>query len=207
MSSKIPRGETKKTVHELKPTTANAGQKSDNVLKPPKENVPRKNVAPKVHKGYGQQAELKKQNQHLMTANEDLQKNLSDTQQRVAELELQYNNLEKENAEVHKNLKDCHVIMVASKIDPVLGETVGDAARQNEDQRKEVLCVSTDLLNELKTFGEVASQQRVQLHEIQAKMAHFTKARVLMLQERENFSLEAAELENALKEAKALLLL
>lgn len=90
-------------------------------------------------------------------------------QQRVAKLELQYCDLQKENAEVQKNLKDCHALLITAKIDPgrkntkiylsvsvssvvsvrdlteihlsflVLGERVGDTARQNESQRKEVM--------------------------------------------------------------------
>ncbi|TKS76364.1 hypothetical protein D9C73_009474 [Collichthys lucidus] len=212
MSSKIPRGlhlpaETKKAGQK---DTASAAQKSDGVLKSQKDNVPRQNVAPKVHKGvstrYGQQAELKEQNQHLMATNEELQKNLIDTQQRVAELELQFSDLEKENSEVQKNLKDCHALLVAAKIDPVLGERVGEAARQNEDQRKEVMSLSTDLLHELKAFGDIALQQRARLDEIQTTMTDLTKAREHMMQERENFSLEAAEMEKALKDAEALLL-
>ncbi|KAG7222699.1 hypothetical protein INR49_026308 [Caranx melampygus] len=155
---------------------------------------------------YGQQAELKEQNQHLMTVNEELQKNLTETQQRVAELELQFSDLEKENTEVQKQLKDCHVLLVAAKIDPVLGERVGEAAQQNEDQRKEAMSVSADLLNELRTFGDTASQQRARLEEIQATMTDLTKAREHMMQERENFCLEAAEMEKALKEAEVLLL-
>ncbi|XP_070705803.1 small kinetochore-associated protein [Pempheris klunzingeri] len=222
MSSKIPRGtqlpaETKKTAHKLESkdtgtvsATANAAFKSDGILKSQKENVPRKNVAPKVHKGvstrYGQQAELKGQNQHLMATNEELQKNLTETQQRVAELELQFSELEKENAGVQKNLKDCHVLLVAAKIDPVLGERVGEAAQQNEDKRKEVMSVSTELLHELKAFGEIASQQRARLEEIQTTMTELAKAREHMMQERENFSLEASEMENALMEAEALLM-
>ncbi|XP_042245959.1 small kinetochore-associated protein isoform X2 [Thunnus maccoyii] len=209
MSSKIPRGkqlptETKKTA------TVNAVQRSDGILKPQKENVPRKNAASKGYKGvstrHEQQAELMEQNQNLMAAKEELQKNLTETQQRVTDLELQFNDLEKENAEVQKNLKDCLVLLVAAKIDPVLGERVGEPAQQNEDQRKEVMSVSADLLNELKAFGDTASQQRSQLEEIQTTMTDCTKARELMLQERENFSLEAAEMEKALKEAEALLL-
>ncbi|XP_041661739.1 small kinetochore-associated protein [Cheilinus undulatus] len=217
MSSKIPRGmhlptETKKPGHkvESRDTGTNANQKSDGALKPQKENVPRKNVVPKVHKGvstrYGQQAELKEQNQHLIATNEELQKNLADTQQRVAELELQFSDLEKENAEVQKNLKDCHVLLVAAKIDPVLGERVGEAAQQNEEQRKEVMSVSSDLLHELKTFGDIASQQRARLEEIQTTMTELARAREQMMQERENFSLEAAEMEQVLKEAEALLM-
>ncbi|XP_022625448.1 girdin-like [Seriola dumerili] len=220
MSSKIPRGaqlpaETKKTGNkfESKDTaaaSANAAQKSDGILRPQKENLPRKNVASKVHKGvstrYGQQAELKEQNQHLTIVNEELQKNLTETQQRVDELKLQFSDLEKENAEAQKQLKDCHVLLVAAKIDPVLGERVGDAAQQNEDQRKEAMSVSADLLNELRTFGDTASQQRARLEEIQTTMTDLTKARECMMQERENFCLEAAEMEKALKEAEALLL-
>uniref|UniRef100_A0A3Q1D062 Kinetochore localized astrin (SPAG5) binding protein n=1 Tax=Amphiprion ocellaris TaxID=80972 RepID=A0A3Q1D062_AMPOC len=219
--SQIPRAlhlpaEAKKTGHRHESkdkatvsTAANTVQKSDGILKPQKENVARKNVAAKVYKGvstrYGQQAELKEQNQHLMVANEELQKNLSETQQRVAELELQFSDLEKENAEAQKHLKDCHVLLVSAKIDPVLGERVGDAAQKNEDQRKEVMSISSDLLSELKAFGDIASQQLVQLEEIQTTMTGLTKAREHMMQEREDFSLQAAEMEKALKEAEALL--
>uniref|UniRef100_A0A3B5BGG5 Kinetochore localized astrin (SPAG5) binding protein n=1 Tax=Stegastes partitus TaxID=144197 RepID=A0A3B5BGG5_9TELE len=215
--SQIPRAETKKTGHRLESkdkatlsTAANTVQKSDGILKPQKENIARKNVAPKVYKGvstrYGQQAELKEQNQHLMAANEELQKNLSETQQKVAELELQFNDLEKENAEVQKNLKDCHVLLVSAKIDPVLGERVGDAAQQNEDQRKEAMGISAELLNELKAFGDMSSQQRAQLEEIQTTMTDLAKAREHMMQGRKDFFLQAAEIEKALKEAEALLL-
>ncbi|AWP20302.1 putative girdin-like isoform 2 [Scophthalmus maximus] len=217
MSSKIPRGlhlpaETKKTGHKFESKDAAAAsataQRSDVVLKSQKENVPRKNIAPKGHKGvstrYGQQAELKEQNQQLMTVNEELQKNLTETQQRMAELEMQFGDLEKENAEVQKNLKDCHVLLVAAKMDP--GGRVGEAAQQNEDQRNEAMSVSADLLNELRTFGDTATQQRTQLEEIQKTMTDLAKAREHMLQERQNFSLEAAEMERALTEAEALLL-
>ncbi|KAL6095715.1 uncharacterized protein ACO6RY_09584 [Pungitius sinensis] len=222
MSSKIPKGvkfppETKKAgcKFESKDTatvsaTANAPQKSDGILKPQKENMSRKTVAPKANKGvstrYGQQAEHKGQNQHLMATNGELQKNLAETQQKVAELELQMSGLVKENAEVRKNLKDCHVVLVAANIDPVLGERVGEAAQQNNDTRKEVMSVSTDLLNELKAFGDAASQQRARLEGIQTTMIELTKAREHMMQERENFSLEATEMERVLKEAEALLL-
>ncbi|KAM3602297.1 uncharacterized protein V6R79_001560 [Siganus canaliculatus] len=222
MSSKIPRGvqlpaETKKAGHkpESKDTatvsaTANAGQKSDAILKSHKENVPRKNVAPKVYKGistrYGQQAELKEQNQHLMATNEELQRNLTDTQQRVSDLELQFSDLEKENAGLQKNLKDCHVLLVAAKIDPVLGERVGEAAQEKEDQRREVMSISTDLLRELKAFGDLASQQHARLDEIQTTMSELAEARECMMQERQCFSQEAAEMEKALLEAEALLL-
>ncbi|CAK6975986.1 small kinetochore-associated protein [Scomber scombrus] len=180
--------------------TANADQRSDGILKPQKENVPR------VSTRQGQQAELMERNQNLVASKEELQQNLTDTQQRVAELELQCNDLEKENAKVQKNLKDCLVLLVAEKIDPVSGERVGEAPQQNEDQRKEVMNVSADLLNELKAFGDIASQQRSRLEEVQATMTDLSKARELMLQERENFSLEAAEMEKALNEAEALLL-
>ncbi|MEQ2280786.1 hypothetical protein AMECASPLE_023537 [Ameca splendens] len=201
MPSKIPKG---------LPTEAKTASKTDTHLKNPREKVPKKNVAPKAHKGvstrYGQQVELKEQNQNLVAANEELQKNLSEKQRRVAELELQLDELQKENVEFQKNLQDCHTLLVSAKIDPVLGERVGEDARQKEEKRKEVMSVSTDLLRELKAFGDIASQQHTQLQEIQAKMEDITKARELLKRETENFSQEAAEIERALKEAEALLL-
>ncbi|XP_032440430.1 small kinetochore-associated protein [Xiphophorus hellerii] len=198
MSSKIPRGTNL-------PTEAKTVQKTDTNLKNSRENVLRKNVHKGVSTRYGQQVELKEQNQNLVAANGELQKNLSEKQQRVEELELQLDELQKENVEFQKNLQDCHTLLVSAKIDPVLGERVGDAVRQKEDERKEVMSVSTDLLRELKAFGDIALQQRTQLQEIQATMEDITKAREVMKQERENFSQEAAEMEGALKEAEALL--
>lgn len=80
-------------------------------------------------------------------------------------LEQQHSELEKENAGLHKNLKDCHILLVASKVDPgefvlpfqkglillfdiqlnmfclflVLGERVGEASQESEIQRKEIM--------------------------------------------------------------------
>ncbi|XP_037541536.1 small kinetochore-associated protein [Nematolebias whitei] len=223
MSSKIPRAphlpvlaETKKNVQKqepkdaaAQPTAANTVHKPEGILKGQKENMPKKNVAPKIHKGistrYGQQAELKEQNQHLMGVNEGLQKNLSETQQRVTELELQISKLQNENLEMKKNLHDCHVLLVSAKIDPVSGVNVGEAAQKNEDKRKEAMGVSTDLLRELKAFSDATSEQRDRLKEIQTMMEDISKTRQVMKREQESFSQQAAEMENALKEAETLL--
>ncbi|KAM4633907.1 small kinetochore-associated protein isoform 2-T2 [Polymixia lowei] len=190
-------------------STASAIPKLEGILKPQKENIPRKNVAAKVHKGpstrYGQEAELRDQNQLLVAANEELQKTFMKTQQRVAELELQLSDIERENAGAQKRLKDCHVLLVAGKIDPVLGERIGEAAQENEDRQREV-SVSRDLLNELRDFGDIASKQRVQLEAIHMTMKDLTKVREHLIQERENFFLEVAEMEKALGEAEVLLM-
>ncbi|XP_015245718.1 PREDICTED: interaptin-like [Cyprinodon variegatus] len=203
MSSKIPRGLNL-------PAEAKTAQKTEMNLRNSKENVPRKHVASKAHKGIstrnGQQIELKEQNLNLVATNEDLQKHLSEKEQRVAELELQLGELQKENAEFQKNLQDCHSLLVSAKIDPVLGERVEDAARQKDTERKEVMSLSTNLLRELKAFGDVASEQLTQLQEIQETTEKIMKERELIKRERENFSEEAAEFERALKEAEALLL-
>lgn len=81
-------------------------------------------------------------------------------------LEQQHSDLEKENAGLHKDLKDCHILLVAAKVDPgefllsfqkglillsiemqlnmflfvsVLGERVAEAAQENEIQQKKVM--------------------------------------------------------------------
>ncbi|XP_056151086.1 small kinetochore-associated protein isoform X2 [Lampris incognitus] len=177
------------------------------VLRPQKENVPRKNTVAKVHKGpstrYGQQTDLRDQNQHLVLANEELQKNLTETQERVAELEQQASDLEREKADVQKRLKECHIVLVAGQMDP--REKIGEAAQQNDDQRREVLSISRDLLNELRQFDDIASKQHVQLEAIQSTMKDLIGAREHLEQERENFSLEVAEMERSLEEAERLL--
>nr|XP_061842750.1 small kinetochore-associated protein [Nerophis lumbriciformis] len=215
--SKIPRGgnflaDSKKAaahrnyVKEAAPAT---NPPKDDVLKQ-KENVMRKHVAHKVYKGvstrHDAQEHLKEQNQQLMAANEELQTILTEEQKRLAHMEQQFCVLEKENSEVTKNLQDCQILLVAAKIDPVSGEVVGEAAREMKEQRKEVMSVSTDLLKELKDFGVMATQQQSCLQEIQTTITHLTEAREQMMQERETFSLEAADMEKALMEAEALLL-
>ncbi|KAM9551179.1 uncharacterized protein ACWYII_026986 isoform 1-T2 [Salvelinus alpinus] len=179
------------------------------IFKPLNENVPR-NVVAKVHKGpstrNGQQSELKSHNQLLLETNEELQKNLTETQQKVAQLEQQYSDLQGTNADVQKQLKDCHVLLVAGNIDPVLGEQIGKTAQQNEDQQREVVNVSQDLLRELRTFGDMATEQGAQLTEVQKTMKALTDSREHLVQERGNFSLEVEEMDKALEEAEQLLL-
>ncbi|KAM9354437.1 small kinetochore-associated protein isoform 2-T3 [Pholidichthys leucotaenia] len=208
MMKTVHKQESKETASAI--TITNATQNTKGISKAQKENIPRKVVPVKVHKGvttrHGQQAELQEQNQNLVAANEELEKNLLETQQRVSELELEFNDIQKEKAELQKNLKDCHILLVSAKIDPVSGEMVGNVAQQNEDQRKEVMSVSADLLKELNAFGDIASQQRAHLEKIQETIADLGRAREHIVQEQRDFSLQISMMERALEEAEALLL-
>ncbi|KAJ8009169.1 hypothetical protein DPEC_G00086110 [Dallia pectoralis] len=179
-------------------------------FKPQNEIQPRNKYVPKVHKGistrYGQQSELKEQNQLLGEANDELQKKLTETQQKCALLEQQNNDLQGSNANIQKQLKDCHVLLVAENIDPVVGGKIAETAQENEDQRKEVVNISQDLLGELQTFGDVATEQRAQLTEIQKTMKDLMEARGRLVQESNTFSFDVQEMEKALDEAEQLLL-
>ncbi|KAK0151846.1 hypothetical protein N1851_006792 [Merluccius polli] len=158
-------------------------------------------VSPRPPTRYGQQAELKDQNQLLLASNEELQSNLTESQQRVTAQELQFNNLKKENADIQKRLKECHVLLVAAKIDP------GDAIAQPcENQGKEVMNISRDLLKELRDFTDISSQQLEQLKAFQTAIADLTREGEHVMQERECFSLEVLEMEKALEEAEQLLI-
>uniref|UniRef100_H3BW26 Kinetochore localized astrin (SPAG5) binding protein n=1 Tax=Tetraodon nigroviridis TaxID=99883 RepID=H3BW26_TETNG len=222
MSSKISRGlqlpaETKKAGNKLEakeavtgPAVANTAQKPAATLKSQKENMPRKNVATKVSKGlstrFGQQAELREQNQQLLATNEELHKSLANTQQQIAEMVQQCKELKEETAGLQKNLKDCHVLLVTANMDPVSGERVGEAAQQKENQRTEVMNISKNLLDEIEAFGEVASEQHARLEEIQTVMTELLKSREQMMKEREMFFQEITDMEKALEEAETLLL-
>ncbi|KAM9421075.1 uncharacterized protein ACWYII_021323 isoform 1-T3 [Salvelinus alpinus] len=181
------------------------------ISKPHKENVPRNYFVAKMHKGTStrhgqQQSELKGQNQLLVEANEELQKKNSETQLKVAQLEQQYSDLQGTNADIKKHLKDCHALLVAGNIDPVLGERIREFALQNEDQQRVVENVSRDLLSELWTFGDMATEQSAQLTEVQKSMKDLMEAREHLVQERDHFSLEVEETEKALEGAEQLLL-
>lgn len=210
MSSKIP-----KRAQNFEPITAVNRLESKEVAstrtavvgvtKAQTDNVPRNNVAAKVHQGYGQQSDLRHQNQLLMVTNEELQKNLTESKHQVALLEQYNSNLEGVNAEVQRQLKDCHMLLVAESIDPVLGLRIGETNQINHDQRRETLNVSRDLLNELSAFGDIATEQSARLRNIQKTMTDLTEVRDHLMQDRGKFSLQTDEMEKALVEAEKLL--
>ncbi|CAL1586665.1 unnamed protein product [Knipowitschia caucasica] len=190
------------------PTGLPPQKKTGRKVEDDKDDVPRKNVVSKPVKGFSTrhsvEAELKEQNQNLRATNEELQKHITHTQHTVTELQQQNNHLQEEKMKAEKQLRECHVLLVSAHIDPVLGER--EAAHHAEEQRKEVMSASTDLLQNLKTFSDFSSEQCCQLQDIQGPLCALTTAQQQMEQESVSFALEAAQLEQALIEAEALLL-
>ncbi|KAL1282677.1 hypothetical protein QQF64_001480 [Cirrhinus molitorella] len=155
---------------------------------------------------YGQQNDIREQNKVLTATNEDLQRQLEEMKETVTELEQRYTDIQGENREIQKQLRDCHVLLVAESLDPVSGERLGQTAQQKEEQRKEVMTVSQNLLTELKLFGETAQERAVNLQEVQNIMRDLTEAHEKLQQERELFTLDVEEMERALGEAERLLI-
>ncbi|TRY81511.1 hypothetical protein DNTS_009919 [Danionella cerebrum] len=153
---------------------------------------------------FGQQNGIREHNQALTAANEDLHIQLEEMKGTVAELEQRCTDLQGENREIQKQLHDCHVLLVAEKLDP--GETLGQKAQQKEEQRKEVMLVSQNLLAELKLFGETAQEHAANLLEVQNSMRELTEAHEKLQQERTLFSVDLEEMERALGEAERLLM-
>ncbi|XP_031437546.1 small kinetochore-associated protein [Clupea harengus] len=180
------------------------------VLKPVCDNVVRKNANTRTLKGpstrYGVQNELKDQNQLLISTNEDLHKHVFEMENKIALLEQQCGDVKGENSEIQKRLRDCHTLLVAANIDPVLGEHIHEASNETEEQRKEVMNISKNLLNELEKFDSMASAHRGQLEEIQNVMKDLKEAREKLREERGTIKLEVEEMERDLEEAGQLLL-
>ncbi|XP_016432172.1 small kinetochore-associated protein-like [Sinocyclocheilus rhinocerous] len=151
---------------------------------------------------YGQQNDIREQNRVLTATNEDLQRQLEEMKGTVTELEQRCTDLHGENREIQKQLRDCHVLLVAENLDPVSGEKLGQTAQQKEEQRKEVMTVSQNLLTELKLFGETAQEHAGNLLEVQNIMRDLEK----LQQERAFFTLDVEEMERALVEAERLLM-
>ncbi|XP_048106665.1 small kinetochore-associated protein isoform X1 [Alosa alosa] len=182
------------------------------VLKPVCDNVgSRKNANTRTLKvpstRYGVQNELKEHNQLLISTNEELQKHVVEMENKVTLLEQQCGNLKGENSEMQKRLRDCHTLLVTANMDPgVLGERIHEASTENEEQRKEVMNISQNLLNELGKFDTMASDHRGQLEEIQNVMRHLKEARDKLREEMGTVKLEVEEMERDLEEAERLLL-
>ncbi|KAK7162106.1 hypothetical protein R3I94_004681 [Phoxinus phoxinus] len=155
---------------------------------------------------YGQQNDMREHNRALTTTNEDLQRQLEEMKETVTELELRCTDLQGENREIHKQLRDCHVLLVAENLDPVSGEKLGQTAQQKEEQRREVMTVSQNLLTELKLFGETAQEHAANLLEVQNTMKDLTEVHEKLQQERTSFTLDVEEMERALGEAERLLM-
>ncbi|KAI2668721.1 Small kinetochore-associated protein [Labeo rohita] len=153
---------------------------------------------------YGQQNDIREQNKVLTATNEDLQRQLEEMKETVTELEQRCTDLQGENREIQKQLRDCHVLLVAENLDP--GEKLGQTAQQKEEQRKEVMTVSQNLLTELKLFGETAEDHAANLLEVQNIMRDLTEAHEKLQQERALFTLDVEEMERALGEAERLLI-
>ncbi|XP_042586083.1 uncharacterized protein LOC109081867 isoform X2 [Cyprinus carpio] len=130
---------------------------------------------------YGQQNDVREQNRVLTATNEDLQRQLEEMKGTVTKLEHRCTDLHGENQEIQKQLRDCHVLLVAEKLDPVSGEKLGQTAQQKEEQRKEVM-------------------------EVQNIMRDLTEAHEKLQQERAFFTLDVEEMERALGEAERLLM-
>ncbi|XP_062866676.1 small kinetochore-associated protein [Trichomycterus rosablanca] len=155
---------------------------------------------------YGQQNDLREQNRILVATNEDLQRQILELKESVALLEERCSNLQDENAGIKKQLRDCHVLLIAEKLDPVSGEKIEQAVEQKDRQREDVMTVSQKLLTELKLFDEFAREHGAQLAEMQNTMKSLNEAREKLHTDRESFCLDAEEMEKALKEAERLLI-
>ncbi|KAL6481372.1 hypothetical protein MHYP_G00094520 [Metynnis hypsauchen] len=186
------------------PTLPNAAARKANV-KSDTENLSRK-IPAKSLKGpsvkYGQHRDPSQQNRLLVSANEDLQRQISEMKEYVAVLEQQCSDVQEENSEIKKKLWDCHALIIAEHIDPVSGEKT----EQTEDQRKELMTVSKKLMSELKLFDDVAREHGTHLAEMQNTMRSLKEARDALHLNRETFRVNAEEMERALEEAERLLL-
>ncbi|XP_066517650.1 small kinetochore-associated protein isoform X2 [Hoplias malabaricus] len=188
------------------PTYANPSSRKANV-KNDTETTTRK-TQPKALKGpsikYGQTNDLREQNRLLVAANEDLQKQILEIKKYVTVLEQRCNDFQENNSEIRKKLQDCHAVIIAEHIDPVSGEK--KTIEQTEDQRKELMMVSQNLLTELKQFDDVAKEHGTHLAEMNSAMKSLQEAREKLLLNRETFCVDAEEMENALEEAERLLI-
>ncbi|XP_073699438.1 small kinetochore-associated protein [Garra rufa] len=155
---------------------------------------------------YGQQNDIREQNKVLTSTNEDLQRQLEEMKETVTELEQRCTDIQGENREIQKQLRNCHVLLVAESLDPVSGEKLGQTAQRKEEQRKEVMTVSQNLLTELQLFGETAQEHAANLLEVQNIMRDLTEAHEKLQQERALFTLDVEEMERALGEAERLLI-
>ncbi|XP_036418362.1 small kinetochore-associated protein [Colossoma macropomum] len=185
------------------PTLPNAAARKANV-KSDTEILSRK-ISAKGLRGpsvkYGQH-DLREQNRLLVSANEDLQRQISEMKEYVAVLEQRCSDVQEENSEINKKLRDCHALIIAEHIDPVSGEKT----EQTEDQRKELMTVSKKLMSELKLFDEVAREHGTHLAEMQNTMRSLKEARDTLHLNRETFCVDTEQMERALEEAERLLL-
>ncbi|XP_051561130.1 small kinetochore-associated protein-like [Myxocyprinus asiaticus] len=197
--SDMKRVQVKDTVIPAQPRAAHVKNDTDN-----KKYQHRSLKAPTTR--YWQQNDLKEQNRVLTATNEDLQKQFEEMKETVSELEQRCADIQGENREIQKQLRDCHVLLVAENLDPVSGGKLGQTTQKKEEQRKEVMTVSQNLLTELKLFGEMAQEQAANFMEVQNTMRHLTEAHEKLQQEKALFSLDVEEMERALVEAERLLM-
>ncbi|KAJ8269937.1 hypothetical protein GJAV_G00108450 [Gymnothorax javanicus] len=191
------------------PSDFNFASKVDNagILKP-HNKAPRKKMTAVSYKGPSarMEAELRDKNTLLEAYNGDLQTKLSQSEEKFDLLQQQFENLQGEKSEIQKQLDDCLHLLVAGNVDLDLGEKIAETTQQKEEQRKEVQIVSQELMGDLQSFGQMVSEHRVQVQQVQERTKNLREKREELMEERKAFSLEVEEMERALEQAEQLLL-
>ncbi|XP_069064687.1 small kinetochore-associated protein [Pleurodeles waltl] len=152
---------------------------------------------------YKAEAELRDRNQFLEDANQVLQSELASTQETVSSLQERQAVLESEVTELNKRLERHMVILESRNIDPVTGNVILTSAEEMDKCRAETKLVTEHLMEELKNFSNVASEQSERILAIQSmcraaeeERKHFLEKQKAFEEDRENFraALRQAEL-------------
>ncbi|XP_078515926.1 small kinetochore-associated protein isoform X1 [Lissotriton helveticus] len=151
------------------------------------------------------EAELRDRNQFLEDANQHLQLELASTQETVSKLQERQAVLESEVTELNNRLERHMVILESRNIDPVTGNIILTSVEEMDKCRTETKMVTEQLMEELKSFSNVASEQRERILAIHAMCRAAEEERTHFLEKQKTFEEDRENFRTALRQAELLL--
>lgn len=151
------------------------------------------------------EAELRDRNQFLEDANQHLQLELASTQETVLNLQERQAVLESEVTELNKRLERHMVILESRNIDPVTGNIILTSVEEMDKCRTETKLVTEQLMEELKSFSNVACEQRERILALQCVCRAAEEERTHFLEKQKAFEEDRENFKTALRQAELLL--
>ncbi|KAM4664566.1 small kinetochore-associated protein [Discoglossus pictus] len=151
---------------------------------------------------YRMEAELKDKNQLLEASNASLHNNLTSAQKKIEQVTEDKEKLQEEIKELNRRLEKSLIILESRNIDPVSGERILTSTEAANKLRSETKVFTENLLKELTTFNQTASEQKALVQTVMAKLKQAEEGRSHFVKEQETFQTELDQFKASLQEAE-----
>nr|XP_033809180.1 uncharacterized protein LOC117364266 [Geotrypetes seraphini]XP_033809181.1 uncharacterized protein LOC117364266 [Geotrypetes seraphini]XP_033809182.1 uncharacterized protein LOC117364266 [Geotrypetes seraphini]XP_033809184.1 uncharacterized protein LOC117364266 [Geotrypetes seraphini] len=148
------------------------------------------------------EAELRDKNKHLEAQNSSLHADLSRAQETIKGLKESHEILERVVKELNERLERNMIILENSNIDPETGNRIVESVNERDRCQAEAKLLRENLLEELKSFSEMAAEKTMELQEAKCKWQAAEEMGQRFLEEYEAFQEEMEQYQQVLMQAE-----